>query len=209
MIKGEIKMDDMNQVILCGTIISVNINRKVGAIRLAIHSDNSHVNFPQIIFYDSRKLDGYSIKQKVKIIAHTQTRTEKVVNGNSKGQTIIVGDSIESSKRRLLQYFSEEDIPDEDGGNALDINDIVLVGQVRSINPIQPDLTIVKMAINTGGRQRQANVSCFHRQSEIALMLEPNKRIAVTAYACTSSKEMEKLTVYYQNIVCTDICAIE
>lgn len=201
-------MKQRNEVIFQGTIISLSVSSKLGIIRLALEGPKGRKDFPSVTFHDTSQLKNITLHQRVLVKGHTQNRLVTKPSGRRGSQTVFIGDSIEPVKRKLLNYFSDEIVSDEQGGFPADENSIVFAGKVVSVytpSNTKGNVSILKVNCEHDGRLRQCDFSCFSRQAETASMLEKGDNVAIIGSATTDVKEKDGQKVYYQSVVCQDI----
>lgn len=206
---------EKNEGTLQGTIIGMNITSKIASIRLVVEGERGNKNFPSVICFKPNMLAGISIRQRVKIKGHTQNRRNVRENGKTGNTTIFVADEITPSKRRLLDFINPSYIDNDEGGYSPDENYIYVIGRVvSSYSPANSngDVCILRLESKTyedNNYSRQCDFTCFGKQAKIAEMLEPGTLVAMVGYICTSKKEKNGETIYYQNVVNKDLAVLK
>lgn len=205
-------INDQNNVVLRGNVISFNSTRKFATVRLAVESEKGKTNFPLVNIYNTNLVKDIQISKRFLIQGHTQNRPVTNAKGKKETKTIIVADNIIPAARRLYDYLNPSLIEGSDGGAPADINNIVMIGTVRSTYTPpkgKGSVCLLRIDMVNENTTRQCDISCFGIQAEYVTMLEPGQKVAVVGYVSTNKKINGKETLYFQNVICRDVSLIK
>lgn len=201
-------MKDRNEVLLGGTIVSIQTSASRVTIRIATDATGT-TNYPAVLFYQPKIVQDFKVRDRVIIKAHIQERRTRDEKGNTKAYyQDCVGDEIMPMKRLLADYVDERMLPDDKGGFGGDKNDAFFCGTVSHIYSPKEGIVILSVRIDAREVIDYVEVTCFRRQASTAILLSEGDYVAA---ACTihtqTSKKDERIT--NQNAVCKDIAKID
>lgn len=204
------EIPNRNEVILRGTVVSMNLNGVLSDIRIVCESGKSKF-FPQIIVHDNALLNGINIGQHVLILGHTQNHKVNYESTKKSGSvTQIVATQIKPACRALYDYFQNIPLPDYyNGGQSDDMNIILISGEVLNVYRVNDNYLKIKVSTEyEKDITTQCDITLTKKQA-----LEAEKKISVgdtmvaVCYVQTSIKndgKNNKPRITYQNIYCKD-----
>lgn len=196
-----------NEVILQGTVISVQAQSKYSSVQIITDEATSKA-IPEIIFY--RPLPrSITPKTRVRIKGYCYTRINKENENNIMFDTVFIGSSIEKAPRALADYIEPEHLSAREGGFGPDINRIVCVGSCSNIIELKNGVTLLVMETVFGKQKRYVEFFCFRRQADF-LKKEVTKGDLVAVYGSISTNQ-DKVGIRNakQDAVCRDISKIK
>lgn len=206
-------MQDRNEIIFRGSVVSMNVASKISTIRMVLET-NGRKYFPQIYVYDNKILNGINIKDRIYVKGYTQNQLVYHRSTNKSGkQTVFVANEIYHAGRLLCDYFPSDIMDGDafDGGASEDINKIILCGRVTSFYEQNNDYIRVKLTMFNDGYERQCDLTCTKRQGAYARKhLKEGDYVVAIGYAYTNIKTMpDKNKIYYESCFCQDICKVK
>lgn len=120
-------------------------------------------------------------------------------------QQLLIGDSIEMSKRELSRYLNltSDHMSEYDGGHMRDENGAFVTGEVVHTYEINDETAIVTVLCERSKNRDRVNISCFKRQAELAKTLKPGDVIA--AAGLIQTKNMREQRKIVQSLVARDM----
>lgn len=199
-----------NEVILRGTVVSMNLSGKLSDIRIVCESGRNKF-FPQIMVHDNQLLNGIKIGQHILVLGHTQNHKVYYESTNkSTSTTQIVATQIKPACRALYDYF--QNIPLADyykGGQADDMNVILISGEVLGKYEINKKYLKIKVSAEyEKGKKTQCDITLTQNQAfEAKKNVSVGDTLVAVCYVQTSIKndgKNDKPRISYQNIYCKD-----
>ena len=199
-----------NQVVTTGTVVMINTIGNLTIVQLATDGGGSHKAYPRFAFRKDDSVRNFKVGERVDITGHIQNRIIRNAEREKIGyEQEIEGDIILHTPRMLCRVFPNENIPQMDGGYALDRNEAVVVGTVSHV--YAPDSGVVILTVEVpddSGRINHCEVTCFLRQAETARMLMQGDEIAAVGVIQTSSKVKDGRRITYQCFTARDIAKV-
>lgn len=199
----------INELIIRGTIINLNISNKIASARVAVEGSTGVSNYPLVIFYDPSLLTGYNVKDRVVIKGHTQNYPipNQLNERRTTIQTSFICDTIQHARRMLLDFFKEDDVPNIEGAAANDINTVIWAGKVKSVTTFdeKKHVSVLRVGNEKKDHRMECDFSCFERIHTYAVKLKPEDDVIIVGKISTSSKTKGKKKLYYQNVIAMDI----
>ena len=197
-----------NDLRVRGTIVFIR-SGETGAgvpfVNIRIVTDSGpRKDYPMFRFYGESAAIAAKFERgnRVLVKGHASLRRKLDENGY---QQLLIGDSIEMSKRELSRYLNltSDHMSEYDGGHMRDENGAFVTGEVVHTYEINDETAIVTVLCERSKNRDRVNISCFKRQAELAKTLKPGDVIA--AAGLIQTKNMREQRKIVQSLVARDM----